>query len=48
MVTAAWFVGYAMFLYAIVSALAATAAIFRVGGWFDKAKQREAEREGAQ
>lgn len=47
MVSAAWFIAYAMFLYAIVSALAATAAIFRVGGWFEKAKQREAERDGA-
>jgi hypothetical protein len=48
MVTGAWFVGYVMFLYAIVSALAATAAIFWVGGWFEKAKHREAERDGTQ
>ncbi|MDO9713489.1 hypothetical protein [Paracraurococcus lichenis] len=48
-VTMAWFVGYTMFLYAIVSALAATAAIFWVGGWFEKfekTKQRETERDG--
>ena len=30
-----WAFGYVLFLYALTSALAATAAIFRVGRWFE-------------
>ena len=29
------FIGYFLFIYAIISALAATMAIFRIAGWLD-------------
>ena len=38
-----WFLCYTTFIYAVVSTIAGTMAIFWLGGWFERLKNRERE-----